>query len=265
MTEKETGNLVVFSPTGTSGMVGHTVAKRFCGDKYKTFDLTQPEQFVTPARHVLLTGPTVFVVPVYAGRVAPLAVERMNHLRGTGETPAIIIVVYGNRAFEDALIELSDLVSNAGFIPFAAAACIGEHSYSRKTSEIAVGRPDALDIEKISEFASEAFKKLTDNQIQQITVPGNSEYRQGVGPADFHPEIIREGCTLCGVCVASCPAGIISLEDNELFWNDGCIRCCSCVKACPENVLEITEPRVVKLVKMLVEKCAERREPEFFL
>lgn len=264
MTEKKTGNLVIFSPTGTSGQIGHNLAKNLWQDNYNTFDLTLSEQFVQPLRQIGLSGPTIFVVPVYAGRVAPLAVERMQHLRGSGVTPAIIIVVYGNRAFEDALLELSDLVTEWGFVPIAAAACIGEHSYSRVGREIAPGRPDHNDMIKMAGFAQKVLEKLVSEEIEQITVPGNSEYRDGVGPADFHPQFIKKGCTLCGVCVASCPAGIISLEDDQISWEDGCIRCCACIKNCPENVLDITEPRVVELCKMLVQKCADRREAEFF-
>ena len=84
---------------------------------------------------------TIIAVPVYAGRVAPIALQRLRRLRGNN-APAILITVYGNRDYEDALVELRDETIQLGFTPLAAGAFIGEHSYSRPNMPIAEGRPD---------------------------------------------------------------------------------------------------------------------------
>lgn len=59
---------------------------------------------------------------------------------------AIIVVVYGNWDYVDALIELRDIAVKMGFKPIAAAAFIGEHSFSTEDSPIAYGRPDISDL-----------------------------------------------------------------------------------------------------------------------
>ena len=51
----------------------------------------------------------VFAAPVYGGRIPRTALERMEGIRGEG-TPAVVIAVYGNRAFEKAAAELADFV-----------------------------------------------------------------------------------------------------------------------------------------------------------
>ena len=52
---------------------------------------------------------------------------------------AVLVCVYGNRAYEDTLIELKDVADKAGFVPAAAVATIAEHSIMHK---FAAGRPD---------------------------------------------------------------------------------------------------------------------------
>ena len=52
-------------------------------------------------------------------------------------------MTYGNRDYEDALVELYDLALSLGLTPFAAGAFIGEHSYSTPEMPVAEGRPDS--------------------------------------------------------------------------------------------------------------------------
>lgn len=84
----------------------------------------------------------VIAAPVYGGHAAPTAVKRLETLRGEG-TPAVVVAVYGNRAFEKAVAELAELAVRQGFVPVAAGAFVGEHSYSTPETPVAAGRPDA--------------------------------------------------------------------------------------------------------------------------
>ena len=54
----------------------------------------------------------VIAVPSYSGRVPVPAVERIMQIRGNG-AKAILVCVYGNRAYEDTLIELQDCVQSS--------------------------------------------------------------------------------------------------------------------------------------------------------
>lgn len=55
----------------------------------------------------------VIAVPVYGGRVAATALQRLQRLKGNG-SPAILVVVYGNRDYEDALLELRNTAVQLG-------------------------------------------------------------------------------------------------------------------------------------------------------
>lgn len=61
-------------------------------------------------------------------------------------------MVYGNRDYEDALLELRDTVASLGFTPLSAGAFIGEHSYSTAEMPVAAGRPDATDLQTARTF-----------------------------------------------------------------------------------------------------------------
>ena len=49
-------------------------------------------------------------MPVYAGRVPALAVERLKGIKTSG-VKFVIVAVYGNRAYEDALVEMQDVAT----------------------------------------------------------------------------------------------------------------------------------------------------------
>ena len=155
---------IVFSPTGTSRKIAVAIARGLetrnaaapavrpdtpapqpdaTAPQVREIDLTH----AAPPRDITLPSDTVAVIamPVYGGHIAPTAVQRMEHLRGSG-TPAVIAAVYGNRAFEQAVAELAELAVRQGFVPVAAAAFVGEHSYSTPGAPIAAGRPDKEDL-----------------------------------------------------------------------------------------------------------------------
>lgn len=255
--------LVTFSPTGTSRTIGTALATGLAGSAmYQHIDIT------THADEYLLEHDAlvIFVVPVYAGRVAPLARQRLEAIRGNN-TPAVIVVVYGNRAFEDALIELRNICTASGFVPFAGAACIGEHSYSRPDKPIAEGRPDAKDLQLVRQFSSkikEFILSYETSKWKPLVVPGNKEYRPGVSSVPFTPEVAEERCILCGECVEVCPAGVITIRNNNLVFDGQCTLCCGCIKKCPVQALCLNAPRVKDVADMLYETCQLRKEPRFF-
>ena len=125
---------ISFSPTGGTQKGVLSIAEALDADR-DFLDLTlQPPTGRNPF------GPQDFVVfgaPVYSGRLPSPAAARFSMLRGQN-TPCIVTVTYGNRDFDDALLELAQLVTPLGFRPVAAAALVAQHTYG----EIAVGRPD---------------------------------------------------------------------------------------------------------------------------
>ena len=130
--------LVYYSPTGTSKRTIEAIAVGLDVKPIDHVDLTLPGSGSTS--HVFHADELVVIAaPVYSGRVPSKAAERLRSLSAEG-TPAVLVVVYGNRAYEDALLELKDLTSEQGFTAVAGAAFIGEHSYDAPETPIATGR-----------------------------------------------------------------------------------------------------------------------------
>ncbi|HMK66217.1 MAG TPA: 4Fe-4S ferredoxin, partial [Thermodesulfobacteriota bacterium] len=193
--------LIYFSPTGGTQKVLEAIARGMQVRKVEHVNITSPDVAALPLIEIP-ADLAVIAVPVYAGRVPLKAIERMQHLRGM-ETPALIVVVYGNREFEDALLELKTLAINQGFRPLAAAAFIAEHSYSTTETPLAVGRPDPDDLEKARLFGRQAFEKLQSgdrNSSPLIEVPGNFPHKERVVRPPESPGSRKDLCTLCGTC-----------------------------------------------------------------
>jgi ferredoxin len=258
--------LITFSPTRTSKHAVEAIASGLPGIPLENIDLTSPD--IGAARQFAADELVIIGVPVYAGRVAPLAVKRLGILQGSN-TPAVIVATYGNRDFEDALIELKDIVLKAAFMPMAACAFIGEHSFSGPETPIAAGRPDSVDLATAKAFGMKISEKLAALENHKTDhcpeVPGNRPYKEGMGPLPFIPGIHDSKCTQCAACLPICPTSAISLESKIDVDRDLCIFCCACIKFCPENALFIDAEPLKQKRQWLYEHCTERREPELFL
>lgn len=217
----------------------------------------------------------VFAVPVYGGHVAPTALERMRELRGEG-TPAVITVVYGNRAFEGALRELAAFVAGRGFVPVAAAAFVGEHSYSTPALPIAASRPDAADLGQAEAFGRAVARKLIGGKatpvdaalVKEPPTPLLSKLRfirfvlayrrrQKRHPAPLLPAGDADLCTHCGRCVKACPTQAIVPGDEPKTDPARCIRCNACVKTCPTGSRTYPTPFAAALAR----NFAQRKPP----
>ena len=167
--------------------------------------------------------------------------------------------------YEDALKELSDALSEQGFIPVSAGAFVGEHSYSRKDMPIAAGRPDKDDLFKASQFGHDTLKKLEEagclSKLSVLEVKGNYPYKVKGPSTPQAPVTDEELCTQCEYCIDVCPVAAISIVDDRMFSDPVlCIKCCACVKECPEGARTFDTPYTA----MLHKNFSARREPELF-
>jgi ferredoxin len=256
-------NLVYYSPTGTSKKVLESVAKGIGVKGVEHIDLTPAE--AAGKKHAIPEGKlAVIAVPVYGGRVPIVAAQRLKTLKGNG-TPAVLVAVYGNRAFEDALIELKDITAEQGFKTIAAAAFIGEHSFSNDNTPIAPGRPDADDLAKAKKFGEEVKAKLESGKLAEVKVPGNKPYKERNPGGPRAPDTVVEKCTLCGACAEVCPTKVITVTDKVETAKEKCTACSACVKACPTGARVWTNEGIMKAATWLNKEFSKRREPEFFL
>ena len=179
---------VYFSATGTTEKVVTTLAKTVAqelGAQYQAFSFNLPKS----REDELTFGPddlVVMGVPVYAGRVPTLLLPYVRDKVKAQGTLAIPVVLYGNRNFDDGLMELKNVMRDNGFMPVAAGAFVGEHSFS---TILGAGRPDADDMALVDELAHKAAEKvkgLTQAPTQAVEVEGCDPIRPYYTPRRAH-------------------------------------------------------------------------------
>ena len=259
--------LVYFSPTQTTKRVVEGIVQGIQIGQVEHLDLTPPESRTRKFKE-LHDELAIIGAPVYGGRIPMDAAYRLRRLKGH-DTLAVVVVVYGNRAYEDALLELRDLVVEAGFIPVAGGAFLGEHSFSTKTIPIAHGRPDAKDLRKAAEFGELIRAKMRDihtlDEIPPLHVPGNLPYKERGKSPRISPITLENLCTKCEKCATVCPTAAIVVQDTVATDPDVCIWCCACVKNCPTNARVMENSRIRQSVEWLSKNCAERQDPEIYV
>ena len=265
-----------FTGTGTTEKVVTHIGKKIAeklGVEYEDYDFTLPkvrkvEKSFTEEDLV------VFGTPVIAGRVPNLLLKYLDTLKGNGAL-AVPVVLYGNRNFDDALIELRNILKNKGMKPIAGGAFIGEHSFSKI---LGAGRPDTKDMEIASTFAENIFEKVTGKDFDPeklIEVKGETPIRFYYQPRDskgnsidirkVKPKTNMELCNKCGLCASICPLGSINPEDpSDVFGI--CMKCCACVKRCPNGAKYYDDENYLYHQHELEDEYGKiRREPELFL
>lgn len=264
-----------FSATGTTRRIASALAQEISESLHlpcKEYDFTTPSARKEPLR--FSPGELViFGTPVYAGRIPNLILPFVSSALGNGAL-AVPIVLYGNRSFDDALMELRNTLEDGGFRTIAAAAFVGEHSFGR---DLANGRPDANDLTLVSDFAKSIQTKLKAPSLDAphvpISVPGNNPVGPYYRPTDGNGTFIdirkvkpvtSEDCTDCKWCAEHCPMGSISYEKVSEIPGI-CIKCNACVKGCPKGAKRFTDPGYLYHRDDIATRYRNpRKEPVFF-
>ena len=248
--------LAVFSPTGGTLKIARAIGEG-SGLESREVDLCAETEPMKLEEDELL----IAAMPVYEDRIREVALRRLSRLLGRNN-PAVAVVVYGNRAYGDALLELADTLRASGFVVAAAAAFIAEHSIIRS---VAAGRPDEDDLIRAEAFGAQAVAKIrAEDVLCNVAVPGDPEYKnkkRGTGV----PPLTNEACNLCGACAAACPVKAIPPEKPNTTMADVCIGCMRCISVCPQNARDIPSNIRQRLTAFLQARASERRQPEVFL
>ena len=266
-----------FSATGTAEKVVGSLADEISanlGLDKDSFDFTLPAAR-KQERHFSEKDLVILGIPVIAGRVPNVLLKYLATIAGHNAL-GIPVCVYGNRNFDDALIELRDIMEKGGFRIAAAAAFIGEHSFS---TILGAGRPDDSDMKTVKIFAARVAQKLLDmtgrDKLAPLAVKGTPyPYRGYYQPRDRqgHPVDIRKVkpltnaalCTDCKICAEVCPMGSIDFNDVNIY-NGICIKCCACIKKCPVNAKYYDDPGYLYHKQELEEEFMRRAEPDLFI
>ena len=247
---------IVFSPTGGTRRVSETLCRGIDKESVVT-DLCVKAVDIRPA-HIHEDDLAVIALPVFAGRVPALAVERLRMVNPHG-AKCVVVAVYGNRAYDDALLEMQDVATEMGFRVIAAVGAVAEHSIIRKYGK---GRPDADDEQTLRRFAADIMKKAEGTDCAMPELPGNRPYKKG-GKVP-HPKG-RRGCNRCGLCARQCPADAIPLSDPKTVDTAKCISCMKCVSVCPTRVRSIGAVMKFLATQGLKKVCATRKENELYI
>ena len=256
--------ILYFSPTNGTKKIVKAIAESI-DSTYEELDITLPQN---RANNIAFSSDDLVIIgmPTYAGRFPRLLHSYLDKITANN-TLGIFITTYGNRDYEDALLEQYDIFTAKGFLGLGAATFITEHS---STSKLATGRPDAEDLKTASYFGCEIIKRLKTinsvSDLNSLTLPGKIPYvEKNIPPMPFAPAT-NEKCVTCGICAKHCPTSAIDFSDCRTINISKCIKCNSCVKRCPLNAKAITSEPYKNMQNMLITNFAHnKKEPEIFL
>lgn len=264
-----------FSPTGgTLQVVRHlaeTLGRMLHAEvEYHSYTLPREREELPQfnAEDIVL-----WATPVYAGRIPNKTLDYVrNAIRANGNR-SVALVTFGNRAYDNALAELVDLMENGGMNPVGAAAMVTRHSFS---DTLGAGRPNEEDLAALNRFAEQVATKIStfNHQFSILKVPGEAHpekyytpLKTNNAPAGFlkaKPSCNPDRCTRCGKCVEICPMESISSKDGIPTFDGICIKCQACRRICPTEALAFTDPEYLSHVAMIERTFASPKQPEFF-
>ena len=271
-----------FSPTGNARRIVTEIAEMIAGQAglpLQTFDFTLPET----RKDVQCFGAGDLLVigtPVYAGRIPNKILPAVQTLFEGNGALAVPVVTFGNRSFDNALIEMRMELEQHGFHTIAGGAFVSGHVFS---DLLAPGRPDAEDIKFIRQFAQDIFSKINGisegekDGMAQIPAPVQVKgedpipgYYRPLG-VDGKPAVFlkakpktTDACDDCGLCARACPMGSISSENCRIVTGV-CIKCQACIKICPVHAKYFDDEAFLSHVRMLEENYTRPAENEVFL
>lgn len=249
---------IYFSPTGGTKKVADMLGSAWREEKQE-IDLSvfgkDYTGYVFEKEDICIVG-----VPSFGGRVPEAALNALGQMKGCGAR-AVLAAVYGNRDFDDTLLELKEALTDAGFRCAAASAAVVEHSVMR---QFGAGRPDEKDRAELQAFSKKIKEKL-DGQAEgkSVSVPGNKPYRSYSG-IPLKPKA-GKSCTKCGICAAKCPAGAIPKSNPSEVDKEKCISCMRCISVCPRKARDVNRILWKAASVKMKKTCSGRKENKIYL
>ena len=211
-----------FSPCGGTKSVADIISKEL-GD-------APMQELTTPSMNTAIDHDTLtfFCFPVYGGRIPKPMYDRMKIISGD-KTPCVPVAVFGNRAVDDALLEMSELAGKYGFVTVAGCEMVAPHSIDpavrRRPPRRKPTRQSCMSFSK----GSRLCRKLQPRQNARRPQLRQAKRRPSL---PLYPMASKE-CIGCGICEKYCPAGAIKGKHMRTVPT----KCISCMR-CVSNVLD---------------------------
>ncbi len=248
---------LIFSPTGGTEKIADIIVKEWT-QPVTMIDLSKVNddfsKYSFNSEDVVLMA-----LPSFGGRLPAVAAERLSIVKGNS-AKCVLVCVYGNRAYEDTLVEMEDIAVKCGFKITAAISAVAEHSIMR---QYAAGRPDETDTHILEDFSKQIVEKLNLSDINAPKIPGNRPYKKA-GNAGLIPKADKN-CTKCKTCAIECPVGAIDPTDVAKNDKNKCISCMRCVTHCPQNARKANGALISVAALAIKKTCSQRKEPELFI
>ena len=246
---------LVFSPTGGTEKAAAAITKNW--PQVRAIDLSLPD---TDGSAVSIESDALVLVamPCFGGVAPQLALDRFARIKGNGAT-CVLAAVYGNRAYENTLVQMQDTAQAAGFQVIAAVSAVAEHSIIH---QYAAGRPNAEDREELARFGTKILEKAESGSTETLVIPDKRPYKTSGGGM---VPTANARCTGCGLCAQKCPAQAISPERCKTTEKSKCIGCMRCVSICPVHARNVNR-LMVSIASLAIKKaCSAPKANELFL
>lgn len=246
---------IIFSPTGGTKKVSKAITQNWF--QVNTIDLSDPNTDYTNFSFDQ-DSLVLIAMPSFGGVAPQLALDRLAMIKAN-KAKCVIVAVYGNRAYENTLVQMEDYAQNGGFQVIAAISAVAQHSLIH---EYATGRPNADDCKELSEFGDRILEKATSNELSKPFIPGNRPYKKSktgmVPKAD-------SSCTFCGLCAQKCPASAILKNAPDATDKSKCISCMRCVSICPIHARKVNSLITAIVIEAIKKSCSVDKANELFI
>lgn len=246
---------IIFSPTGGTQRVANAITQNW--HPTETIDLSTPD---TNYADISFENNSLALIamPSFGGNAPQIALNRLAKMNGNG-AKCVIVAVYGNRAYEDTLVQMEDCAKSAGMQVIAAISAVAEHSIIHK---YAAGRPNPDDCKELTDFGDQILKKFISDTFSTPQIPGNRPYKKA--GAGLIPKADSD-CIACGLCAQRCPVKAISADHLKSADKNKCISCMRCVSICPTHARKVSTLMTSIAAAAIEKACSVAKENELFL